>query len=95
MNSSNREILRTPIDDLPVQLYQSRQHEANFIECCQSRKATITPIDVAHRATSLCLAGAICLQLGRKLVWDPKAERFDDDEANRLLSYEMRGPWKL
>jgi predicted dehydrogenase len=95
MDSSNREILRTPIEDLPVKLYQSRQHEANFIECCQSRKATITPIEAAHRATSLCLAGAICLQLGRKLVWNPKSERFDDDEANRLISYEMRGPWKL
>jgi predicted dehydrogenase len=95
MDASNRDLLRTPIDDLPVKLYQSRQHEANFIECCQSRKETITPIDVAHRATSLCLAAGICLKLDRKLVWDPKTERFNDDEANKHLSYEMRGPWKL
>jgi hypothetical protein len=95
MDSSNRDLLRAPIDDLPVKLYQSRQHEANFIECCQSRKETITPIDTAHRATSLCLAAAICLKLGRKLVWDPKSERFDDPEANQHLRYDMRGPWKL
>lgn len=95
MQASNREILRTPLDGLPVKLYESRQHETNFIECCQSRKETITPIDVAHRATSLCLAAGICLKLGRKLVWDPKSERFNDDEANKQLGYEMRGPWKL
>ena len=46
-------------------------------------------------ATSLCLAAGICLKLDRKLVWDPKTERFNDDEANKHLSYEMRGPWKL
>jgi len=96
MKASNREILRTPLKDLDVKLYESRQHEGNFIECCKSRKATITPIDAAHRATSLCLAGGICLNLGRKLTWDPKSEQFaGDDAANALLSYKMRGPWKL
>jgi predicted dehydrogenase len=95
MDSSNRDLLRTPIDDLPLKLYASRQHEGNFIECCQSRKETIAPIDAAHRATSLCLAGAICLKLGRKLVWDPQSERFDDAEANKQLGYGMRGPWQL
>lgn len=95
MDSNNRDLLRTPIDDLPVKLYASRQHEANFIECCQSRKETIAPIDAAHRATSLCLAGAICLKLGRKLVWYPESERFDDAAANKQLGYAMRGPWKI
>jgi hypothetical protein len=28
-------------------------------------------------------------------IRDVKAEKFDDPEANSLLSYEMRGPWKL
>jgi predicted dehydrogenase len=95
MTSSNRELLRTPLDSLKVKLYQSRQHEANFIECCQTRQPTIAPIDAAHRATSLCLAAGICLKLGKKLSWNPKTERFDNDEANRLLSYEMRGPWRV
>jgi Oxidoreductase family, NAD-binding Rossmann fold/Oxidoreductase family, C-terminal alpha/beta domain len=95
MDSSNRDLLRTPIDDLPVKLCASRQHEGNFIECCQSRKETIAPIDAAHRATSLCLAGAISLKLDRKLVWDPQSERFDDAEANKQLAYGMRGPWKI
>jgi len=34
--------------------------------------------------------------VGRKLKWDPVAERFPDDpEANRLLMRFMRAPWQL
>lgn len=96
MDAGNREILRTELKETDVKLYESRQHEANFIDCIKSRKATITPIEEAHRATSLCLAGGICLNLGRKLTWDPVGEHFaGDDEANALLGYTMRKPWKL
>jgi hypothetical protein len=36
------------------------------------------------------------MKLGRKLQWDPQAERFlDDESANALLDYEHRVPWKV
>ncbi len=70
-----------------IKLYASRLHELNFIECIQSRKPTITPVEVAHRSTSVCHIGAICLDLGRPLEWDPVAEKFvNDDEANKRLA---------
>ncbi|MCK5000955.1 MAG: hypothetical protein KAS23_15540, partial [Anaerohalosphaera sp.] len=82
--------------DSDTHLYESAIHERNFIECVKSRKQTITPIDVAHRSTSICLIGGICLKLGRKLQWDPKTEKFvNDDEANKLLRYDMRKPWQV
>ena len=38
----------------------------------------------------------LCLRLGRKLTWDPKAERFvNDDAANKMLTYPMRAPWQI
>jgi len=38
----------------------------------------------------------ICRELQRKIKWDPKAERFvDDDEANRLLSRPRRKGYEL
>ena len=67
--------------------YESKLHELNFIECIQNRKPTITPVDVAHRSTSVCHLGAICLDLGRPLEWDPAAEKFvNDAEANKRLA---------
>ena len=54
------------------------------------------PTRVAHRANSLCLLGDIAMRLGRKVTWDPAAERFaNDDDANRMRSREMRSPWRL
>ena len=96
MDASNRDILRTPLKDSDIHLYESHLHERNFIECVKSRKPTITPVDAAHRATSLCLAGGICLRLGRRLQWDMVGEQFlNDDQANALVSCPMRPPWKL
>ena len=96
MAASDRKMLREQYKEGDTKLYVSNQHEMNFIDCIKSGKKTITPIDVAHRSTSTCLIGAICLKLARKLQWDPKTERFvNDDEANKLLSYPMRKPWSL
>ena len=39
--------------------------------------------------------GNIAMRLGRELTWDPEAERFGDEEANRLLSRPERGPWRI
>jgi len=95
-DASDRNILRTKLKDSDTHLYESNLHEQNFIECVKSRKQTITPIDVAHRSTSISLIGGICLELGRKLQWDPENEKFvNDDEANKLLSRDMRKPWQV
>ena len=53
--------------------------------------------EVGHRATTVAQIGYIACQLGRKLKWDPAAERFDgDDEANKLLCLPPgREPWNV
>jgi hypothetical protein len=51
---------------------------------------------VAHRSTTVCHIGNICLRLGRKLQWDPKVERFvNDTEADGMMARAMRSPWSL
>jgi predicted dehydrogenase len=95
----NLEISAGDVDTSPLKpgdtrLYESYNHEGNFIESVRSGKETITPVEVAHRSTSTCQLGAIALQLGRKLRWNPQNERFIDDEiANRMLSRSNRSPW--
>ena len=68
----------------------------DFLDCIKTRRRTLADAEVGHRTTSLCQLGHIAIQVGRKLRWDPDAERFPDDpEANRLLTRSMRSPWTL
>jgi predicted dehydrogenase len=89
-------LLKEQIGPDEIQLYRSPDHARNFLDCVRSRGETITPPEIAHRATSTALLGGIACQLGRKLHWNPDAERFvNDNEANKLLTYAMRDPWRL
>ena len=71
-------------------------HHRNFLDCVKTRATTIAPPEVAHRSTTVCHAGNICLLLGRKLKWDPKTEQFiNAPEANRMMARTKRSPWHL
>ena len=89
-------LLESPVDPSEAQLYHSNSHHGNFLECIRTRKETICPAELAHRSTSVCHLVNICLQVGRKVRWNPAKERFvNDPEADRLLSRAMRSPWHL
>jgi predicted dehydrogenase len=71
-------------------------HHRDFLDCVRTRARTIASPEVAHRSTTTCHIANICLRLGRKLRWDPQAERFvNDAEADRMLARAMRSPWRL
>ena len=79
-----------------IHLYRADNDDRNFIECVKSRAETCSPIEPAHRSTTVCYLGHIAILLGRKLRWDPVAERFvNDPEADRYLTRALRGPWHL
>ena len=66
-------------------------HMGNFFDCCRARKMPLANVYTEHRSSTLCHIGNIAQRLGRKLKWDPKAERFvDDPEANSFLKREQR-----
>lgn len=69
-------------------------HVRNLLNCIRSRTPASCNPEVAHRAITICQAWNICLRLGRKLKWDPVKERFDLEEANRMLYREPRAPWR-
>jgi len=71
-------------------------HHRDFLTAVRTRGRTIASPELAHRSTTTCHIANICLRLGRKLQWDPAAERFvNDAEADRMLARATRGPWRL
>ena len=51
--------------------------------------------EALHRLSTTLHIGAIAMQLGRPLKWDPIAEVFPGDaEANALRSRPQRDDWK-
>jgi len=71
-------------------------HVRNFLDCVKSRKRTASHPELAHRAHTIAHCANLCLRLGRKLRWDPEAERFvDDEDANKMLRRVARPPWHV
>ncbi len=76
--------------------YPQSNHVRNFLDCVKSRRRPIAPAEGAHRANSTCQIANICQQLGRKLTFDPKAEKFvGDPMADRMLARTIREPWRF
>jgi predicted dehydrogenase len=95
-DASPRTLLTSVIGPDEIHLYRSDDHHQNFLDCVRTRAETVTPARVAHRSIMIGHLGLIAMKLGRKMRWDPVAERFPDDpEADRLLSRPMRSPWHL
>ena len=68
----------------------------NFLDCIKSRKTPLSTLEIGHRSTSLAHMATISLTTKQRLQWDPVKEVFtNSEEANKLLSYEYRKPWKL
>jgi hypothetical protein len=77
-------------------IYYSRSHSGNFLECVRTRQRPISDVETAHRANSVLLLGGIAARIGRTLKWDPQREEFlDAPDANRLLSMAAREPWRV
>ncbi len=73
--------------------FRLKSEKEDFIDCVKTRGRTLEDAEVGHRTTSLCHLGHIAIRLGRKLRWDPKAERFaDDDEADSWIDKTIHAP---
>lgn len=68
----------------------------DFLDCIKTRKSPLCPLEEGHRSTSFAHLANIALATKTRLLWDADKERFtNSDEANKLLHYEYRKPWKL
>lgn len=94
LDASDPKILQSVIGENEIHLYVSENQQGNWLDCIKSRKEPISPVEIGHRACTVCLVTHIAMKLGRKLNWDPDKERFvNDDEANTMLSRPQRAPY--
>ncbi len=90
------EILQEPLRPGEERVYRANSMSGNFLECVRSRRPTICEPSTATYTMNAILIGGLALALRRTLKWDPvRAEFVGDPEANRLLSYAPRPPWRL
>jgi predicted dehydrogenase len=94
LDASDPKILTSVIGENEIHLYVSQEQHGNWLDCIKSRKEPISPVEIGHRACTVCLVTHVAMHLGRKLQWDPLKEQFvNDAEANTLLSRPQRAPY--
>ena len=71
-------------------------HMTNFMECVKSRKTPASDMLTHHRMLNVCHAINIAMRLNRRIVFDPKTERFGDDSlANSFIEREQRKGYEV
>ena len=94
IDASDPKILESVIGEKEIHLYNSADQHGNWLDCIESRKEPISPIEIGHRACSVCLITHVSMKIPRKLQWDPKKEHFvNDAEANTWLRRSQRAPY--
>lgn len=94
LNASDPKILDSVIGSNEIHLYKSDEQHGNWLDCIQSRKQPISPIEIGHRACSICLISHIAMKVPGVLNWNPNTERFsNNDLANSMLRRPQRYPY--
>ncbi len=74
----------------------ARPHLENFLKAIRQRSLPNAPIEVGQRSITVCHLANIARRLQRTLRWDPRGEKFiDDDQANQCLSRPRREGFEL
>ncbi len=94
LSASNPKVLDSVIGPNEIHLRKSEEQHGDWLDSIKTRKAPSAPAEVGHRACTTCLLHHTAMKTGRRLKWDPKAERFiGDDAANAMLSRPQRKPY--
>ncbi len=96
IDASDPKLLTSVIGQNEFHFTVSKDHHENWLQAIRDNKKTIAPVEEAHRACSACLLHHIAMKLNRKLYWDPKKEKFkNDDEANKMLWRKQRKGYEV
>jgi len=87
-------ILTSEIKEHEIHLYRSDNQHGNWLDCIKTRKEPISPVEIGHRACTVCLISHIAMKVPGRLEWDPNTEKFRNSEAaNSMLKRSQRYPY--
>ncbi len=75
--------------------WETVPHMQNFLAAVRSRKyqELNAEIEIGARGAAMAHLGNVSYRVGKKLTWDDSKHRFDDSDANRLVSRDYRKPY--
>ncbi len=77
-------------------LQVSRHHGQDFIDAVRGGTQPVSNIVDAVRSDTISHLGDIAIRTGRKITWDPKAEKIvGDPAATQMMHRSLRSPWRL
>jgi predicted dehydrogenase len=95
LESNNLDLFRRTYDPAVSKLGKMRPREhRDFLDCLRNGRAPMYTAEHLHRLSTTLHLGAIAIELGQPLRWDPQAESFDLAAANALRSRARRDDWR-
>ena len=96
LTSDPPDLIKEPLGQNEVHLFQSPGHHRNWLDCIRSRQKPLCDVEIGARSVAIIQLGNLAYWHHRKLKWDPKRWEFvGDKEANGWLDRERRDPWQL
>lgn len=92
---SDMDLFRRTYDPATSKMWPRRPREQrDFLDCIKSGQPPMYTAEALQRLSTVLHTGAIAMELGRPLRWDPATESFDDPQANALRQRPRRDDWK-
>lgn len=87
---------RAFLKDAKIQLYDSKNHLTDFLDCVKTRKKPITSEQVGARSAICCHLMNQAYFHGQKLKWDPARFEFVGGTGDPAwLTRDYRSPWSV
>ena len=82
--------------DAKVKLYDSKNHQTDWLECIRSRKRPIADVEIGARTVTSCHLLNFGYRYGQAVKWQPKEMTFAEGSGDpKWLTREYREQWKV
>lgn len=80
--------------DAKVHLYESKNHQSDFLNAIHTRQKPICDVEVGARSVTVCHLVNLAYYHGERMKWNPKSEKFTGGAGKKeWLDVPQRDPW--